>query len=50
MEAERLKMEPRRVCRPVVADSLQLDEERDPDLIRIRKHIKVKVGSGSAFK
>ncbi len=27
----RLKMEPRRVCRPVVADLHHFDEEQDPD-------------------
>jgi hypothetical protein len=31
MEALRLKMEPWRVCRPVVADSQHIDEEQDPD-------------------
>jgi hypothetical protein len=31
VEAWRLKMEPWRVCRPVVADSHHFDEEQDPD-------------------
>jgi hypothetical protein len=31
MDAWRLKMEPRIVCRPVVADSHHLDEEQNPD-------------------
>jgi hypothetical protein len=31
MEALRLKMELWRVCRPVVADSHDFDEEQDPD-------------------
>ncbi len=31
MEAWRLKMEPLRVSRPVVADSNHFDEEQDPD-------------------
>jgi hypothetical protein len=31
-EAWRLKMEPWRVCRPVVAGSLHFDKEQDPDL------------------
>ncbi len=31
MEAWRLKMEPRRVCRPLVANLQHLDEEQDPD-------------------
>jgi hypothetical protein len=31
MEARMLKMEPWRVCRPVVAESYNFDEEQDPD-------------------
>jgi hypothetical protein len=31
MEAWRLKMEARRVCRPVVADTHHLDEDEDED-------------------
>jgi hypothetical protein len=31
MEAWRLKMEPWRVCRPVVADPDLTEEEQDPD-------------------
>jgi hypothetical protein len=31
IEAWRLKMETWRLCRPVVADSHNLDEEQDPD-------------------
>jgi hypothetical protein len=31
MEAWRIKMEPWRVCRTVVADSHHFDEEQDPD-------------------
>jgi hypothetical protein len=32
IEAWRLKLETWRLCRPVVADSHNLDEEQDPDL------------------
>ncbi len=31
MEGRSLKMKAWRVCRPVVADSHQLDDEQDPD-------------------
>jgi hypothetical protein len=31
MEAWRFKMEPWRVCRPVVAESHHFEEEKDPD-------------------
>ncbi len=30
MEAQRLKIEPCRVCRPVVTDSHHFDKEQDP--------------------
>ncbi len=44
VEARALQMEPRMICRPLLADSHQFDEEQDPDprvpyvkrLIRIR--------------
>jgi hypothetical protein len=50
MEAQRLKMEPWRVCMPGVADFHHFDEEQDPDPdpyphgseIRIRIRITVK--------
>jgi hypothetical protein len=32
MEAWRLKMKPRRAYRPLVADSQNFDEEKDPDV------------------
>jgi hypothetical protein len=31
MEAERLKLEPCQICRPVVTDSHHFDEEQHPD-------------------
>jgi hypothetical protein len=31
MEAWRIKMEPWRFCRPIVADSHRFDEVQDPD-------------------
>ncbi len=56
MEAWRLKMEPWRVCWPVVEDSQHFDEEQDPDphwsekLVRMRIRIKVKSWIRTAFK
>jgi hypothetical protein len=35
--------EAERVCRPTVADSLHFDEEPDPDLVKSRIRIRIKV-------
>jgi hypothetical protein len=41
VEAWRLTSEPWRVCRPVVADSHQFDENPDPDRIKVKSRIRI---------
>jgi hypothetical protein len=43
MEAWRLKIEPWRVCSPVVADSHHFDEKQDPDPHYLAKYIRIRI-------